>query len=167
MSLKLVDHSEYTPKERSIIDQWRDQIQNLENSLRDKYQMDEKTRDLIKNSFVSLESGFIRSSELETLKKTQKMWLEVPARIKDGFYHYHAAVDIKILSSDKLKKGTVKERSLSQKGKDFLIEGVLKVSECMIPSPCRRLIVSIYLDSELTDIFEYDLTGEEENDLSK
>ena len=162
MSLKLVDHSEYKPAERSIIDQWRDQIQNLENSLRDKYEMGEKIIDLIKNSFISLESGFIRSSELETLKKTQKMWLEVPSRIKNGFYHYHAAVDLKILSSDKLRKGTVKERSLSQKGKDFLIEEVLKVSELMIPSPCRRLIVSIYLDNDLTDIFEYDLTGEEE-----
>ena len=81
MSLKLVDHSEYKPAERSIIDQWRDQIQNLENSLRDKYEMGEEIIDLIKNSFISLESGFIRSSELETLKKTQKMWLEVPSRL--------------------------------------------------------------------------------------
>ena len=163
MSLKLVNHNEYKPKERTVINQWVDQIQQCENFFRNKYEMDKITFELIKDTFISLEPGFLTAGDLEILKKNKRMILEVPSRI-GSFNRYYAAVDIKLLSSDRLKDGTVKERSLSKEGKELILERVVKASRCMIPTPCKKLIINIYLDREITDIFEYDLTtweGEE------
>ena len=163
MSLKLVNHNEYKPKERTVINQWVDQIQQCENFFRNKYEMDKATFELIKDTFISLEPGFLTAGDLEILKKNKRMILEVPSRI-GNFNRYYAAVDIKLLSSDRLKDGTVKERSLSKEGKDLILERVVKASRCMIPTPCKKLIINIYLDREITDIFEYDLTTWEEEE---
>lgn len=170
MALTQIEHKSFEPRKRTVIDEWLDNIEHTQDFFESKDNWTMGMIAMIKDATIILEPGLLRIVDIEALKKQEV--IEIQGITKSGLFvdpklwsnkeypdskYFNAGIMVHIFSSPQLKSLPVKDRVIKKDGYDLILDHLVRSSKCMEQSHYGKLVIIMYLDKQLTDIFEYSL----------